>query len=60
MEPPPKCEEEVKEIMDFVRGKSTSPITRLDSPSIAQVLSELPSSDVIYFGCHGVSDPENP
>lgn len=33
---------------------------RLNRPSTAQVLENLPSYDAIHFACHGVSDLNNP
>lgn len=49
---------EAQEIKDVVGH--VSHVTHLDSPSVAQVLSELPSYHAIHFACHGVSDSNRP
>lgn len=43
--------------MNIVKGNL---MTRLDSPSTAKVLKELPAYHAIHFACHGVSDSKNP
>lgn len=50
---------EVEDIMGMVRNEARI-VTRLDSPSTAQVLEELPAYHAIHFACHGVSDRMNP
>lgn len=35
-------------------------VTQLHSPSVTQVLHELPSYHAIHFACHGVSDSKRP
>lgn len=48
---------EVEDIMAVVKENSHHTATvRLDSPSVALVLAELPSFHAIHFACHGVSD----
>lgn len=49
---------EVEEIMAVVGENSHhhTATVRLDSPSAALVLAELPSFHAIHFACHGVSD----
>lgn len=49
---------EAREIKDVVHPMAT--VTQLDSPSVTQVLLELPSYHAIHFACHGVSDSERP
>lgn len=49
---------EVEEIERVVNAKAI--VTRMDSPSAANVLHELPSFNAIHFACHGVSDASNP
>jgi CHAT domain-containing protein len=29
-------------------------------PTVSQILKEIPSSDVVHFACHGLSDPTDP
>lgn len=48
--------EEVEQIARAVEEK----ISRLDSPSTADVLESLPSSDAMHFACHDLSDGKNP
>lgn len=49
---------EVEEIERVVNARAI--VTRMDSPSAANVLHELPSFNAIHFACHGVSDASNP
>lgn len=35
-------------------------ITRIDKPTVSDVLRRLVSYDIIHFACHGVSHPEDP
>lgn len=51
---------EVREIMCIVQEVGDAMTTRMDSPTITQVLLELPAHQCIHFACHGVSDGENP
>ncbi|KAL0639497.1 hypothetical protein Q9L58_001526 [Maublancomyces gigas] len=39
-----------------VASEESSLITRLDSPSTAQVLENLPDYHIIHLACHGISD----
>lgn len=48
---------EANEIIKAVNGTFT---TRLNTPTTAQVLEQLPTHNVIHFACHGVSDRNNP
>lgn len=48
--------QEVENIISMVGDRAT----RLDHPSTASVMEELPSHHAIHFACHGVSDPNNP
>lgn len=49
---------EAREIKDVVQPMAA--VTHLDSPSVTQVLHELPSYHAIHFACHGVSDSKRP
>lgn len=49
---------EAREIKDVVHPMAA--VTQLDSPSVTQVLQELPSYHAIHFACHGVSDSKQP
>lgn len=46
-------------IMDAVNN-NTRTVTRLDTPTAAEVLEMLPDYHAIHFACHGVSDAINP
>lgn len=52
----------IKEVEDIVGivHKEACTVNRLDSPTTAQVLEELPTYHAIHFACHGVSDSKNP
>lgn len=45
--------------MGIVHQESRT-VSRLDFPSTAQVLEELPAYHAIHFACHGVSNSKNP
>lgn len=49
---------EAREIKDVVHPMAA--VTQLDSPSVTQILHELPSYHMIHFACHGVSDSQRP
>lgn len=49
---------EVEEIVGFVDGRAI--LTRLDSPSTAEILEILQLYHAIHFACHGVSYGANP
>lgn len=49
---------EVEAIERVVNARAI--VTRMDSPSAANVLHELPSFNAIHFACHGMSDASNP
>lgn len=49
---------EVDKIVETVERVTKT--TRLDSPSTAQVLVELPSHHAVHFACHGLSDARSP
>lgn len=51
---------EVDEVIEVVGVRSGSILTRLDSPSAAQVLERLPESHVTHFACHAISDVKTP
>ncbi|KAL0635469.1 hypothetical protein Q9L58_005600 [Maublancomyces gigas] len=51
------AQKEVHNIVNTVNQRST---TRFESPTVTQVLEELPYHHVIHFACHGISDPANP
>lgn len=49
---------EVGDIKDVVHPMAA--VTQLHSPSVTQVLHDLPSYHAIHFACHGVSDSTRP
>lgn len=49
---------EVDAIARVVAGRAVS--LQLPSPSVADVLTKLPSFHAVHFACHGVSDAANP
>lgn len=48
------------EVHDIFNVVNQRPTTRFESPTVTQVLGELPYHHVIHLACHGVSDPANP
>lgn len=50
---------EVDKIAEIAAGMTKTTL-RLNCPSTAQVLAELPSYHAVHFACHGLSDAENP
>lgn len=51
---------EVNDIFTVVNESSSPITTRFESPTVTQVLEELPYNHVTHFACHGVSDTTNP
>lgn len=51
---------EVEAILAAVERVSSIITTRLESPTAARVIEELPTHHTIHFACHGVSDDKNP
>lgn len=51
---------EVEAILAAVESVSSVITTRLESPTAARVIEELPIHHMIHFACHGVSDDKNP
>lgn len=50
---------EAEDIARVVEGNTVT-TTRIERPSTAQVLSEIPSYHAVHFACHGVSDARKP
>ncbi|KAL5342735.1 CHAT domain-containing protein [Aspergillus crustosus] len=53
-------EAELQSIKDGLDTRCNISYTLLDRPSKLDVLSELPTSHIIHFSCHGVSNPTDP
>lgn len=49
---------EAREIKNVVHHRSS--VSQLDSPSVTQVLHELPTYLAIHFACHGLSNSKRP